>query len=174
MDAVQYERHGHRRYLEYWYRSNLVYAGLLNVCLLNYDYFSVTLGVSLQTQGRQIEVFYELDGETDFPDAHSFQIPLAETSTIQTYFYPVSQDTGSHPGSRLTGIRLDPVGEASAQSARVEIRDFRLMRATTETINTLGRLRLRARPSLALQRRTAKKVGANGNLWLLGVRPNLH
>ena len=104
----------------------LVYTEPLNICLLNYDYFSVTLGVSLQTQGRQIEVFYELDGETDFSDAHLFQIPLAETSTVQTYFYPVSEVKDAHPGSRLIGIRLDPVGEASAQSARVEIKDFRL------------------------------------------------
>ena len=68
----------------------MIYTQPLNVCLDDFDYFSLRLGVPLDVSDRSLQVFYALDGQNGFNEERSFRIPLKTTSLAQRYDFPVS------------------------------------------------------------------------------------
>ncbi|KGF72878.1 hypothetical protein DO97_03985 [Neosynechococcus sphagnicola sy1] len=107
---------------------SLTFQPPLNICLANYSHFLVQLAADSNFSPRALQLYYQLNGESNFSDSHALQIPLLSDSQMHTYTYDLKL-LELHPSDRLTGFRLHPIARATATgNNRVAIADLRLIK----------------------------------------------
>ncbi|MFO1463178.1 MAG: hypothetical protein U1F66_05330 [bacterium] len=105
------------------------YQAELKLCLGQYSHLSVQLAVSPDIKPRLMQVFFRLEGQSQFDEKHSFFIPLLRGGEMRSYSYDLNLLEGDRR-KRLIGLRLDPVlrGNSSGED-QVQIFDLRLIQS---------------------------------------------
>lgn len=103
------------------------YTAPFNVCLSDYTHVYVKMTASPEIAPRALQVYYLLDGQPAFHEAHSLTIPLLADGESHEYTYDLKL-LNLPQQTYLTGIRLDPVyGAASSGDNYVQVEDIRLI-----------------------------------------------
>jgi hypothetical protein len=122
---------------------NLRYVAPFNICLFDYTHIYVKMAASPDITPRALQVYYLLDGQSTFQEAHSLTIPLLADGEFYAYTYDFKL-LALPQQTYLTGIRIDPVYRAaSAGDSYVQIEDIRLIHnQNTESFCSLSSIQL--------------------------------
>lgn len=105
----------------------------INLCLADYSHFAVRLAAAPEVARRYFQLYFRLEGESDFSEARSVQIPLVADSEPHVYTYPLKLLELAQ-SARLTGLRLDPLpGPASSGATTIQLDEVRLIRTDSST-----------------------------------------
>jgi hypothetical protein len=97
------------------------------VCLSDYTHIYVRMAASPDIKPRALQIYYLLDDQSVFREAHSLTIPLLPDEELHEYTYDLKL-LELPKQIHLTGIRLDPVyGAPSSGDNYVQIEDMRLI-----------------------------------------------
>lgn len=103
------------------------YTAPFRVCLSDYAHIYVKMAAAPEITPRALQVYYLLDGQSAFHEAHSLTIPLLADGESHEYTYALKL-LDLPQQTYLTGIRLDPVyGAASSGDNYVQVEDIRLI-----------------------------------------------
>lgn len=106
----------------------LVTATPIDLCLANYSHVAVRLAAAPAGNPRYFQLYFRFDGEVDFSEAHSVQIPLLADGESHVYTYPLKLLELAR-STRLTGLSLQPVpGTAAPDLNSVWLEEARLIR----------------------------------------------
>lgn len=112
----------------------LEYKANLDVCLSDYSHFMVKIASGSSWKNRELQIYYRLNHQSEFEEARSVKIPLIADGNLHSYSFDLRL-LGLSPGTRLTGIRLDPIlNESSSQNNEVKIVEFRLLKDSGKSL----------------------------------------
>lgn len=105
----------------------------LSICLADYTHFYVRMAAETETLPRAMKIYFRVDSQPAFDEAHSVTIPLLPGRDVHDYSYDLKL-LGLPSATHLTGIRLDPIFSlAPLHGERAQIVDFRLIRGNGPT-----------------------------------------
>jgi hypothetical protein len=95
----------------------MVYAPLLNFCVRDYEYLGIEIAASPEVTDPLLQVYYQVEGQPGFAEAHSVFIDLQADGQVGTYVFTLDAITEAF-GERaiLTRLRLDPVKQGTGDA----------------------------------------------------------
>ncbi|HRE48960.1 MAG TPA: hypothetical protein PLD47_14630 [Aggregatilineales bacterium] len=107
---------------------SLFYRPPLDLCAAEYSHVAMALRVPPGEGTSAAEVFFALDGDMTAMETAYLTLPLLADGEVHRYAAPLAA-LNLPPSTHITGIRYDPILGAEDASHRLELIDFRLIRA---------------------------------------------